>query len=217
MIPGTVTKIAGIAILLFTATGVFAQLQHSLNQAWQVEPNPDASSWKSFLIKRILSLGMIIVIAFLLLVSLALTIIVEELVVMLRGQEAGLFAIIFGHIVNTIIALLMATLLFAALYKVLPDAELQWRDLWIGAFITALLFVLGKTLLGWYLSNSNIGASWGSAAASIIVVLVWVYYTSLIVLFGAELTQAWVSRTGSGIRPSPGAVHVYKQKVRGQQ
>jgi len=115
-------------------------------------------------------------------------------------------------VVNNVLSLAMATMLFAAMYKILPDANMQWKDKWVGAFLTAVLFVAGKAGLGWYLQNSNIGSAWGSAASSMIAMLVWVYYTSIIVLLGAELTQAWVKNYGGGIVPEEGAVRVVEEK-----
>lgn len=209
---GPVSKAIGILLLVFSATGVFAQLQSSLNRAWEVEPDPEQGGWKNFVFKRLLSLGMIVVIAFLLLVSLVLTTLVDELVAMVVGSDPGAVGTTIGILLNNLVALVLATLLFAAMYKILPDAHMRWKDMWIGAFITALLFVLGKEAIGWYLQNSAMGDAWGSAAASMIGLLVWVYYSSLIVLFGAELTQAWASRFGAGIVPDKGAVRVVQKK-----
>jgi membrane protein len=201
-----------IALLLVSATGVFGQLQRALNRAWEVEPDPRAGGWRRFVSKRLLSFGMIIVIAFLLLVSLVLTTFIGEIVRAVQGQTPTALATGFGVAANTLLSLSVATLLFAAVYKVLPDARMRWRDLWGGAFITAVLFVIGKSVVGWYLSHVDVGASWGTAAASLIAVLVWVYYTSLLVLFGAELTQVWVSRFGGGLRPARGAAHYVEEK-----
>lgn len=214
---GPVSKVIGIIVLIFSATGVFAQLQHALNRAWEVEPDPEQSGIWTFLFKRLLSLGMIAVLAFLLLVSLVLTTMVEEIVGLVTGGSMGTFAVVIGFILNALVTLAVATLLFAAMFKVLPDARMRWKDTWVGAFITAVLFVIGKTLLGWYLENSDIGSTWGSAAASMIAMLVWVYYTSLIVLFGAELAQVWANRYGAGIEPAKGAVRIVEEKrhVRG--
>lgn len=209
---GPISKVLGVLILVFSATGVFAQLQASLNRAWEVEPDPEQGGWKSFLVKRLLSLGMIVVIAFLLLVSLVLTTLVDEIVTAIVGSDPGAVGNAVGMVVNGLVTLLLATLLFAAMYKILPDAEMRWKDMWIGAFITAILFVVGKTAIGWYLQNSAMGDAWGSAAASMIGLLVWVYYSSLIVLFGAELTQVWARRFGAGIVPEKGAVRVVQKK-----
>ena len=211
---GPISKAIGIIVLIFSATGVFAQLQHALNRAWEVEPDPEQSGIWNFLFKRLLSLGMIAVLAFLLLVSLVLTTMVEEIVGLVTGGSTGTFAVVIGFILNALVTLTVATLLFAAMFKVLPDARMRWKDTWVGAFITAVLFVIGKTLLGWYLENSSIGSTWGSAAASMIAMLVWVYYTSLIVLFGAELAQVWANRYGAGIEPAKGAVRIVEEKRR---
>jgi membrane protein len=216
---GPFSRLAGIALLIFSATGVFAQLQFALNRAWEVEPDPKQGGVYTFFFKRLLTLGMIVVIAFLLLVSMVLTTLVDELATLVVGQDPGAIGKAVGYVLNTAVTLLVATLLFAAMYKILPDAKMRWKDLWVGAFITAVLFVIGKTLIGMYLQNSDIGAGWGSAAASMIGMLVWVYYTSLIVLFGAELTQAWTQLHGAGIEPAKGAVRIVEEKrhVRGGQ
>ncbi|MGE0757545.1 MAG: YihY/virulence factor BrkB family protein [Pirellulaceae bacterium] len=208
---GPVSKVIGVLILIFSATGLFAQLQTALNKAWEVEPDP-TRGWTSFLMKRVLSLGMVIVIAFLLLVSLVLTTLVDEIVSWTVGQSAGPMGTSIGMVLNNGIALVMATLLFAAMYKLLPDANMRWRDLWAGSVITAILFVIGKELIGWYLRQSDIGSAWGGAAASMVAFLVWVYYSSLIVLLGAELTQVWAKNYGHGIQPEEGAVRVVHEK-----
>jgi membrane protein len=109
-------------------------------------------------------------------------------------------------VLNNVAAFVVATLLFAAVYKLLPDAKMAWKDAFVGACLTALLFVIGKALIGWYLQHTDLASGWGSAAASMIGVLVWIYYSSLILLFGAELTQVWASDYGRGIEPAPGAV-----------
>jgi membrane protein len=209
---GPISKIVGILVLVFSATGVLAQLQHALNRAWEVEPDPEQSGIWSFVFKRLLSLGMIVVVAFLLLVSLVLTTLVDELVGLVTGGSSGVWVTVVGVLLNSLVTLALATVLFAAMFKLLPDARMRWKDTWVGAFITALLFVIGKSLLGWYLESSNMGSTWGSAAGSMIALLVWVYYSSLIVLFGAELAQVWANRYGSGIEPAKGAVRIVEEK-----
>lgn len=215
---GPLSKVIGVLILLFSATGVFAQLQYALNRAWEVEPDPEQGGVMSFFGKRLLSLGMIVVIIFLLLVSLVLTTVLEQLTQLAIGQpdESGKT---IGFIVNNLVALVVAIILFAAMFRILPDAHMRWRDTWVGATMTAILFIVGKSLIGWYLQNSKIGSSWGTAAASLIAMLVWVYYSSLIVLFGAELTQVWARHFGTGIVPEKGAVRKkeVKQHVRGAE
>lgn len=209
---GPLSRIIGIALIIFSATGVFGQLQTALNRAWEVEPDPEQGGVFSFLMKRLLSLGMIAVIAFLLLVSLVVSAMVDEITGWVLGSSAGTVSTVVGMLVNMLITLSVATLLFAAMYKILPDANLQWRDTWIGAGMTALLFVIGKILISWYLQSAQAGADWGAAAGSLIAVLVWVYYTSLIVLFGAELTQVWANLHGRYIAPEAGAVKKKEEK-----
>jgi membrane protein len=211
---GPLSKVIGIGILIFSATGVLAQLQRALNRVWEVEPDPNTGGWKNFIVKRSLSLAIIIVVAFLLLVSLVLTTAMEEIVGLVLGDPAGTVGQVVGLAINTALSLAVTTVLFAAVYQILPDAEIRWRDTWVGAFCTAVLFVVGKELIGWYLRNANIGSAWGSAAGSMLALLAWVYYTSLIVLFGAELTQSWARQHGSGIVPAEGAVRVVEQTRR---
>lgn len=211
---GLLSKVIGVLILILSATGLFAQLQSTLNKAWEVEPDPAYSGWMYYVVKRVLSLGMVVVIAFLLLVSLVLTTLVDEFVHWTVGRAASPLATALGFVLNNVIVLVLASVLFAAMYKLLPDARMRWKDIWVGAFITALLFVIGNTLISWYLQNSQVGFAWGSAAASTIALLVWVYYSSLIVLFGAELTQAWAKHYGQGIQPEKGAVRVVEVKKR---
>jgi membrane protein len=203
---GFVWRIAGAGILLFSATGLFAQLQYALNRAWGVKPDPKRGGIFAFIFKRVLSFGMIVVILFLLLISLVLTTIIDELTSYVQGGSPGGVALVIGIGLNNLAAFAVATLLFAAMFQVLPDAKIAWRDVWFGALVTALLFVVGKALIGWYVQHSDLGSTWGAAAASLIGVLVWMYYSSLIVLFGAELTQVWASEQGRGIRPAEGAV-----------
>jgi membrane protein len=206
-----ITRIASMILLIFSATGLVGQLQSSLNQVWGVEPDPDQGGVKSFLVKRALSLAMILGIAFLLLVSMLLTTalgvagrwITESLGIGAAAQ----YAISEGT------TFLIITLLFAAMFKVLPDAEVPWRVTWIGAAMTALLFVAGKFLIGLYLGHKDMGSSYGQAG-SLVLLLVWVYYSSMIFFFGAELTQVWANRHGRQIEPSPGAVRVEIHKER---
>jgi membrane protein len=211
---GPISRIVGILVLVASATGILAQLQHALNRAWGVEPDPGQSGIWSFLCKRALSLGMIAVLAFLLLVSLVLTTLVDELVRLVTGGSSVVWATAIGIALNSLVTLAIATLLFAAMFKLMPDARMRWTDTWVGAFITALLFVIGKSLLAWYRQNSEIGSTWGSAAASMIAMLVWVYYSSLIALFGAELAQVWATLYGHGIEPAQGAVRIVEENRR---
>lgn len=209
---GPLSRILGGLLLAFTATGVFAQLQYGLNRVWGVEPDPEQGGVWSFLLSRLLSLGMIIVIGFLLLVSLVLTTLLDEVLRVIQGGSPGTVALVVGIVLNNVAAFVLATMLFAAMYLILPDAKMRWRDVIVGAAITAGLFVIGKALIGWYLQYSQVGSSWGSAAATMIGLLVWVYFSSLNVLFGAEMTQVWAKRFGDGIRPARGAVFKVEEK-----
>jgi membrane protein len=203
---GIASRIIGGAILVFSATGMFAQLQYTLNRAWEVKPDPKRGGVWAFITKRVLSLGMILVVVFLLLVSMVLTTLIDELIAYFHGGPPDDSTIVLGITLNNVVAFIVSSLLFAAMFKALPDAKIAWRDVWFGAIVTGLLFVIGKSLIAIYLQYSDLGSGWGNAAASMIGVLVWLYYSSLIVLFGAELTQAWATSHGRGIEPSPGAV-----------
>ncbi|MBV9775183.1 MAG: YihY/virulence factor BrkB family protein [Gemmatimonadetes bacterium] len=210
-------SVLSIAALLFGATGAFAQLQMALNKAWEVEPDPKQGGIRNFIVKRFFSFGLILGIAFLLLVSLALTAAIsavgDALGRMMPGiGEPLLLALNFG------VSFVVITLLFAAMFKILPDATIALRDVWIGAILTALLFMIGKFAIGFYLGKSNPGEVFG-AAGSLAVLLLWVYYASLILFFGAEFTQVWAEERGSGITPEPGAVRVkeHKEHVRGPE
>jgi membrane protein len=210
---GMLPTILGIAGLLFGATGAFGQLQKTLNRAWNVEPDPNQGGIKTFLTKRLFSFGMILVVAFFLLVSLVISAALTGL-----GSRLGSFlpSGLSGsllEVLNSVISLAVITLLFAALFKVMPDAKITWRSVWVGAAVTGLLFVVGKFLIGFYLGQSNPGQAYG-AAGSLAVLLLWVYYSSLILLFGAEFTETWAERRGEGIEPEPGAVRVRREKQR---
>jgi len=208
---GLIATTVGIAALVIGATGVFGQLQAALNRAWEVAPDPSQGGLRNFVMKRVFSFGMILALAFLLLVSLvvsaALAAFGSRLAAMLPdGLSAPVLqAINFG------LSFAVITLIFAAIFQFLPDARIRWRDVWVGAVATALLFVIGKTLIGLYLGRSNPGEAFG-AAGSLALLLVWVYYSSMIVLFGAEFTQAWAERRGGGVEPEPGAVRAVREK-----
>jgi membrane protein len=210
---GLIPTILGIVGLLLGATGAVGQLQKALNRTWNVEPDPNQGGLKNFLIKRVFSLGMILVIAFFLLVSLvisaALTGMGDRVNDFLPSGLSGPLL----EVLNLVISLAVITLLFAALFKVMPDAKISWRSVWVGAAVTAFLFVIGKFLIGFYLGQSNPGQAYG-AAGSLAVLLLWIYYSALILLFGAEFTETWAGRRGQGIEPEPGAVRVRREKQR---
>ena len=210
---GVIPTLFGIAGLLFGATGAFGQLQKTLNRAWNVEPDPSQGGIKNFLSKRLFSFGMILVVAFFLLVSLVISAALTGLGGRLGSfLPAGLSGPVL-EVLNSLISLGVITLLFAAMFKVMPDARITWRSVWVGAGVTAVLFVIGKFLIGFYLGKSNPGQAYG-AAGSLAVLLLWIYYSSLILLFGAEFTETWARRRGEGLEPEPGAVRVRREKQR---
>ncbi|MCO8124898.1 YihY/virulence factor BrkB family protein [Stieleria sp. TO1_6] len=205
-------SIISLVGILFGATGVVAAVQSSLNRVWEVQPDPDAGSVKQFIVKRFLSLTMILGLGFLLLVSM-----VVSTALAIVGASVGNWLGIEQTIVAAInygVTFLVTLVVFAALFKFMPDAKIAWKDVWMGAFVTAVLFSIGRYAMGLYFANMNIGAQLGSAAASLVVLLVWIYYTSMIFLFGAEFTQAWSHKRGRGIEPEEGAVRVEQTIVR---
>ena len=203
---GIFATVIGIVTLLFGASGVFGQLQTSLNAIWGVQPKPGRGVL-GIIQDRILSFGFILVVGFLLLVSLLLTAAIALVGEWSGGMMPGTEALI--QILNSVLSLAVITLLFAMIFKFLPDAKIAWHDVWIGAFITAALFTAGKFALGLYLGKSGVGSSYG-AAGSLIVLLLWVYYSSQILFFGAEVTQVYANRFGSHVTPADNAVAVQK-------
>jgi len=204
---GVVGAVLGIIALVGGATGAFTQLQASLNRVWHVKLDPRSGGVKNFLGQRILSLGMILAIAFLLLVSLlvsaALAAFGSFISSFLPHGFAGPLLMAIGFIVS--LAIIAA--LFAAIFKVLPDVTITWRDVWIGAGITAILFTAGKFLIAIYLGHSGAASSYGAAGSFVLVVL-WIYYSAMILLFGAELTALWSDVYSGTVQPKPGAVRV---------
>jgi membrane protein len=177
--------VIGIAVLLLGATTVFVQLQSSLNRIWNVEERPQASVLWVLVKERLLSLAMVLAVGFLLLVSLLVSAAVAAFGETSLGGLSDAAVVLEG--LNVLVSLVVVTLLFAMIFKVMPDAPVAWRDVWVGAIITAVLFTIGKSLIGLYLGRSSIGSPYG-AAGSLVVMTVWVFYASMIVFFGAELT-----------------------------
>lgn len=203
---GRLAATVGIIGLLLGATGVMVQLQAALNRAWEVQPAPESSGIKNLVTKRILSLAMILAVAFLLLVSLVLTAVLKaagERIVGWLPQEVSSWIPVAVH---QAVSLLVFTLLIASMFKWLPDARVRWTDLWLGAATTALLFLVGNFVLGLYFSRTDTGTY--GAAAAFALLLLWVYYSGIIFLLGAEFIQVWARRRGSGIKPAAGAVRV---------
>lgn len=199
---GTVASLISIAVLIFGATGLFAELQDSLNTIWEVQPKPGRAV-KTIVRQRFLSFAMVLAIGFLLLVSLVLSAILAGLVTYFNNLLPG--SDFIWRFVNFFVVFLVTTLLFGLIFKVLPDVKITWSDVLIGAAITSLLFSIGRYLLGHYLGNSTFGSTYG-AAGSIVVILVWVYYAAQILFFGAEFTQVYARRYGSQIVPDKNAI-----------
>lgn len=187
---GKISVLVGGLTLFFSASGVFAQLQFAMNRIWDVRAKPGLGVW-GWLRKRLLSLGMVIAIGLLIFVSLILNVAIDTALAP-TGQ--------IWKIINIIGSWVIFTLVFAVIFKLLPDVKIIWKDVWVGAAITTVLFVLGKFGISKYLGYSTVGSAYG-AAGSLVVFLVWVYYCSLIVFFGAELTQVYARRHGSPIVP----------------
>lgn len=207
---GMLPTILGIAALLFGATTVFAQIQAALNHLWDVAPKPSRNSIVLFLRTRVLSLGLVLVIGFLLLVSFVLTVAVAAVV---RFASDWLpVANVVAWMIDLTLTVLVVTVLFGLIFKVLPDVDLAWRDMWCGALVAALLFALGQYGISFYLTQAAPGSAYG-AAGSLVLVLMWVYYSSLILLFGAAFTRVWLGDRGGSIRPSKIAVRVRTEVI----
>jgi len=205
----TIATVIGIALALFGASGVFGQLQDALNTIWGVKAKPGQGIW-GFLRARFVSFAMVGGVCFLLLVSL----VVEAL---LKGFSHYVQAALPGGLGLAIAVYLLfdfaiVVLLFALIFKFLPDAEVQWRDVWIGAAMTALLFGVGKWALGLYLGSGAAGSAYG-AASSLITLLLWIYYSSQILLFGAEFTQVYANQAGRRVQPSKYAVPIEHMEI----
>ena len=189
---GTLAGIIGLVTLLLTASGVFAEIQSALNVVWKAVPK---ALTVSYLVKaRLLSIGLVATTGFLLLVSLLASAAVAALEVWARGYLPDLAPVL--RALNFAVSFALTAALFAAIYKILPDRRLEWRDVVVGALGTALLFTIGKGLIGWYLGGSGVAARYGAAGA-LVVVLLWVYYSAQIFLLGAEFTRAWAGLEGS--------------------
>jgi membrane protein len=206
---GLIMTILGGLAFVFGATGAFAQLQAALNRAWEVAPDPEKGGILNFVFKRFLSFGMILATGFLLLVSLALSAAVSAIGSSMEEYLPTGIGPWVPRTLDFIVSLTLITLLFAAIFKFLPDAIIRWREVWTGAFVTAVLFVVGKFGIGFYLGKSNPGSAYG-AAGSLAVILLWMYLSAMILLIGAEFTQVWARRLGKRIEPSKGAVRMVR-------
>jgi membrane protein len=207
-----VATIVGIVTLLLGASGAFGQLQDALNTIWQVQPKPGLGIW-GFLRARFLSFSMVLVIGFMLLVTLVVSAGLSALGHYLEGILPVPAAVM--QLLNFAISFGVTTLLFTLIYKVLPDVTVRWRDVWIGGLVTALLFSIGRYLIGLYLGRGSVSSAYG-AAGSLVIILLWIYYSAQILFFGAEFTKVFANRFGSHIKPSPYAEPVSEDARREQ-
>lgn len=205
-VSGVLSTIVGVVTLFVGASGVFGELQSSLNSIWEVKRKPGRGIWGEVK-DRFWSFTMVLGVAFLLLVSLLLNSLLSALGATFSQALPGGELLWQG--LNALFSLAVITGLFALIFKYVPDAEVKWRDVWLGAAVTAALFTIGKLLLGLYLGKAAIGSSYG-AAGSLIALVVWVYYAAQILLLGAEFTQVQARRSGREIRPAQGALSVQK-------
>ena len=202
--------IIGVLLALFGASGVFGQLQDALNTVWGVKAKPGGGIW-GFLRSRFLSFAMVGGVCFLLLVSLALESVLKGFSHYVQSVLPG--GIVIALVTYWVFDLAVVILLFAIIFKFLPDAKIRWRDVWIGAGMTAIFFAIGKWALGLYLGSGSAASAYG-AASSLITLLLWVYYSSQILLFGAEFTQVYASRAGRGIKPDEHAIRAEIKEVK---
>lgn len=191
----------GIATLLMGASGVFGQLKDALNTIWEVKPK-EGQGILGIVRERFLSFTMVLGTGFLLLVSLVVSAGIAALGQFLKSVLPG--GDIVWQVVNVLITLGILSLMFVVLFKFLPDVQVSWKDVWVGAFITAVLFTVGQVALGLYLGSGSVGSAFGGAG-SIVIILVWIYYSALIFFTGAELTQVYARRFGSRVVPAPNA------------
>jgi membrane protein len=199
---GTVATVLSVITLLFGASGVFGELQSALNTIWGVQPKPGRGLW-GVIRDRFMSFAMVLGVAFLLLVSLVISAVLAAMGTLLSQLPDSFHWI--AQVLNMGVSFLVVTLLFAMIFRVLPDVKISWWDVWLGAIVTAALFTVGKTGIGLYLGHSAMASSYG-VAGSFVVLLVWVYYSAQILYFGAELTKVYANRFGSKLAPADNAM-----------
>jgi membrane protein len=206
----TISVIIGVVTLIIGATTVFAEIQESINIIWQVKAKPK-KGWVKLLKNRLLSGSMIVTLGFLLLVSFIINGILLALSDHLKTFLPDVTVVLF-NVLNVVISFIVIAVLFGVIYKVLPDAKIRWRDVRSGALFTAALFMIGRLLIGLYIEKTGGGSAFG-AAGSLIVILLWIYYTAAILYFGAEFTRAYADFYGIKIGPAEFAVHVEQKET----
>lgn len=207
----TLFGIIGLIILIFGTTGVFTEIQGSINYIWSIKATPKRG-WVKYITDRLLSFSLVVGIGFLMLVTLLINLLMDALVHRLQLFFGSSNVIIFQGI-NLVLLFSVATFLFAVIYKVLPDARISWRDALTGASVTGLFFLIGKFVIGYYIGSSKSINTYG-AAASIIILLSWVYYSALILYFGAEFTKVYAMKFGQGITVYDTAVYILKREAK---
>jgi membrane protein len=198
----TIMLIVGIAVLIFGATTVFVQLQKSLNRIWGIKVIPE-KAWLKYIKDRLFSFGMILIIGFLLLLSLVVTSLLTAFSGLIQQYVPEILMVLF-HILNIVVSLAIIATLFAMMFKILPDAVIHWKSVWIGGFITAFLFEIGKYGLGIYFGEAEPASMYGGAG-SIVLILLWISYVCMILFFGAEFTREYAIKFGHGIKPKANA------------
>ncbi|CAG4993561.1 hypothetical protein DYBT9275_01191 [Dyadobacter sp. CECT 9275] len=200
----------GIGTLLIGATGVFAEMQDSINYIWSIKAKPK-KGWLQYLKNRLLSFSLILTLGFLLIVSLGANAIVDVLSSRLEQFFSEASVVLF-YVINLALVLAVITSLFTVIFKVLPDGDLRWKECLVGAGFTAVLFLIGKFAISYYLGQSDLGATYG-ASASIVILLTWIYYSSIILYFGAEFTKVYAKLDGIAIAPSRHAVLIIRKEI----
>ncbi|WKN32315.1 YihY/virulence factor BrkB family protein [Porifericola rhodea] len=207
---GYIARIIGIATLTFSATTVFVNVQLALNEIWGVRAKPQ-KGWLKLIIDRLFSFVIIIILGVLLITSILVDTILDSYQDLLTRIFSD-YTIYLLQLVSKVVSTTIVTVVFAIMFKLLPDAKVRWKDVWVGAIFTTVLFVIGKELIGIYLGNSSFSSTYG-AAGSLVIILVWIYYSAVIFLIGAEFTKAYSQRVGKEIKPKKNAVKVVKKEI----
>jgi membrane protein len=210
----SLASVISITVLVISATGVFTEIQTSINSIWQLKPKP-RKGWLKYLLNRVLSLSMVLGLGFILMVSLVvstvLDLIMHRIITLLPEGS-----VVITYSVNLLLTMVITSFLFGVIFKLLPDAKIEWKDVRSGAFATAILFMLGKFAIGFYLGKSNPGGVYG-AAGSVVIILLWVYYSAMILYFGACFTKVYAVFTGRKIYPSQYAVFIEEIEVQNKK
>jgi membrane protein len=207
---GWMSTAIGVGLLILGATTVFGQLQDSLNSIWGVTSKPSRSGWIVMIVQRLISFAMVLTVGFLLLTSLVLTTALTAMVELAKGWFPVAPWLLRGA--DLVVGLVIITLLFALLFKVLPDVIVRWKEVWLGAFFTAVLFSVGRLLISLYLGHSTIASTYG-AAGSLVALLIWIYYSCAILFYGAEFVRSYRIEHGMPVKPKETAVRVRREII----